>query len=298
MARPKQIGLSYFPMDTGIFSDRKIRKLLKTFGAPGYLVYNFVLCEIYKDKGYFVECNEDFLFDIADTLNLNEVTVKDIIRFCSQNLLFDNSIYQDSNVLTSSGIQKRYLEVKSRSEVEILEKYRIIATPKRNRATINTINEQETPVSAAEIPQKKSKLNKNKEEDPLKRSGTFIGCEKDLSCGVDSKNKKNGAPPKNGNSEDKKEDFREKVFQYRDQYPESLLYDFFDYWTEMSREGRSMRFENEKTWELPKRLARWSKNTHPSKQTVSTVTFAEKVYQSNQRSKEIINQIYNENHSK
>lgn len=297
MARPKQIGLSYFPMDTGIFSDRKIRKLLKTFGAPGYLVYNFVLCEIYKDKGYFVECNEDFLFDIADTLNLNEVTVKDIIRFCSQNLLFDNSIYQDSNVLTSSGIQKRYLEVKSRSEVEILEKYRVIATPKRNRAAIHIINDHETPVFAAEIPQKKSKVNKNKEEDPVKKSGTFTEPEKDLSCGGDSRNKKNGASPKNRDSEDKKKDFREKVLQYRDQYPESLLHDFFDYWTEMNREGRTMRFENEKTWELSKRLARWAKNTHPAKQTVSTVTFAEKVYQSNQRSKEIINQIYNENHS-
>ena len=156
MARTVEIGLRYFPMDTGIFSDRKIRKLLKTFGAKGYLIYNFVLCAIYQDKGYYVQCDDDFLFDIADSLSLEENLVREVINFCVNNVLFNERVFNVEKVLTSAGIQKRYLEVKSRSTVSINEKYKINVTEK-------TINVTEKLINDAIIPQKKSKVKKSKE---------------------------------------------------------------------------------------------------------------------------------------
>ena len=33
---------------------------------------------------------------------------------------------------------------------------------------------------------------------------------------------------------------------------------FFDYWSELNKSCTKMRFELEKTWELPKRLATWA----------------------------------------
>jgi len=167
MARSLETGIGYFPLDTGIFSDRKIRKLLKTFESKGYLIYTFVLCEIYKDKGYFVKCDTDFLFDIADTLNLSEGLVKEVIQFCLSNVLFDKRVFDVEGVLTSSGVQKRYLKIKERSAIKIDEKY-IIAEEKSINVAITDINVTEITENDAIIPQskvKKSKVNKSKKKE-------------------------------------------------------------------------------------------------------------------------------------
>ena len=156
MARQIEIGIKYFPFETGIFSDRKIKKLLLTFGAKGFLVYIFVLCEIYKDKGYYIQCDDDFLLDIAYSLNLPETVVKEIISFCVSNVLFDKRVFDVEKVLTSSGIQKRFLEIKKRSNVSVLNNLRI-------NVTENDINVTKKPINATLIPQKKSKVKKSKE---------------------------------------------------------------------------------------------------------------------------------------
>ena len=45
-------------------------------------------------------------------------------------------------------------------------------------------------------------------------------------------------------------------------YQRSMLAEFYNYWTELKEGGRKMRFEKEKTFEIAKRLARWSKNNY------------------------------------
>ncbi|HEY9701100.1 MAG TPA: hypothetical protein V6C58_01555, partial [Allocoleopsis sp.] len=41
------------------------------------------------------------------------------------------------------------------------------------------------------------------------------------------------------------------------QYPQQMLDDFFDYWSEPNKANTKMRFEMEKTWHLERRLRRW-----------------------------------------
>ncbi|MDR1958895.1 MAG: DUF4373 domain-containing protein [Planctomycetaceae bacterium] len=147
-------------MDTGVFSDRKIRKLLKMFGPSGYLVYNFVLCEIYRDRGYYVDYNEDFVFDVADQLNLTESLVCEIITFCASGVLFDQGAFGVAGVLTSSGIQRRYLQIKARSAVSIRTDINLLNA-------ITPVNDAITPVNAEIMRQSKVnifKRNKRKKE--------------------------------------------------------------------------------------------------------------------------------------
>lgn len=49
---------------------------------------------------------------------------------------------------------------------------------------------------------------------------------------------------------------------FNETYPRPMLAEFYDYWTEVKEGGRKMRFEKEKTFEIAKRLARWSKNNY------------------------------------
>lgn len=60
--------------------------------------------------------------------------------------------------------------------------------------------------------------------------------------------------------ETRKHSFGEKLIPYIEQYGKELIREFFDYWTERNENGKKMRFEKEKTFEISRRLARWSKN--------------------------------------
>ena len=60
--------------------------------------------------------------------------------------------------------------------------------------------------------------------------------------------------------EKRKHAFGEKLIPYIEQYGKTLIREFFDYWTEHNENGKKMRFEKEKTFEISRRLARWSKN--------------------------------------
>ena len=54
MARPLKKGLGYFPLDTDLYSDRKIQRLLRKYGCKGICIYLAILCEIYREKGYYI----------------------------------------------------------------------------------------------------------------------------------------------------------------------------------------------------------------------------------------------------
>ena len=82
MSRPIKKGLSYFPLDTDILSDRKIRRLFQNYGCEGFSTYMAILCEAYGTTGYYVRYTDNFCFDIGFTLNLKEEQIREIIGFC------------------------------------------------------------------------------------------------------------------------------------------------------------------------------------------------------------------------
>lgn len=60
--------------------------------------------------------------------------------------------------------------------------------------------------------------------------------------------------------EERLSDFRNEVLNYRETYDDELLKQFYEYWSEHNPNAKKMRFEKEKTWDLSKRLKRWSAN--------------------------------------
>ena len=173
MARQVEKGISYFPLATGLFSDRKIRRLLSTFGSKGLTLYVFVLCEVYKDNGYFVGCDDDFFTDCAFSLNFSENVVREVILFCVNNGLFDKRVFDVEHVLTSAGIQKRYMKVKARSSVAIEERYKVVDAEKGDIAVENGIPVTEKAIDAAEILVKEKKRKKKEDEEERRDADTL-----------------------------------------------------------------------------------------------------------------------------
>lgn len=70
----------------------------------------------------------------------------------------------------------------------------------------------------------------------------------------------------------RKEAFYQSLIPFVGKYPKEMIRAFFDYWSELNKSGTKMRYELEKTWELPKRLATWANRERmPSKAEVGTI---------------------------
>ncbi|MEF2561791.1 MAG: DUF4373 domain-containing protein [Negativibacillus sp.] len=116
MARPQKEGLEYFSLDVDFFSDRKIKILKGRFGADGITYYLYLLCEIYKGHGYYLEVDEDFDYITSSELGMSPEKIGQMRKFLLERSLFDNTLFQSDTILTSTGIQRRFqLAVKSRA---------------------------------------------------------------------------------------------------------------------------------------------------------------------------------------
>ena len=57
----------------------------------------------------------------------------------------------------------------------------------------------------------------------------------------------------------RKEEFYRSLIPFLNQYPREMIRGFYDYWSEMNKSQTNMRFEQQPTWEVSKRLATWAK---------------------------------------
>ena len=59
MARPVKLGLDYFPTDTDILKNIKIRKLIRKYRELGFVLYLQLLTDIYRNSFFFtfIGCN-------------------------------------------------------------------------------------------------------------------------------------------------------------------------------------------------------------------------------------------------
>ena len=109
MARPRKIGLDYFPFDTDFFEDNKIRILKARYKGDGVFMYIFLLTEIYRsDNGYYIQVDEDFEYILSDQLFMDINKVKQVLNFLLKRSLFNDKLFSSDKVLTSAGIQRRW----------------------------------------------------------------------------------------------------------------------------------------------------------------------------------------------
>lgn len=109
MARTKKT-LYYFPVDTDLFQDIKVRKLIKAKGGAAVAVFLNLLCQIYKE-GYYMRMDADTPFLVSEACGMTEDYVREVIAFCVNIELFDGGMLEACNILTSRGIQERYYSI-------------------------------------------------------------------------------------------------------------------------------------------------------------------------------------------
>ena len=251
MARPKKQGIDYFPLDVNFFSDVKIRKIARACGSQSTSILICLLCNIYKDNGYYILWDEDLPFVIADSVGVSEGAVKEVILKAIQVDFFDKDIYEKYKVLTSHGIQSRFKSaVYKREEIEYVVEYLVSDIQ-------NSISDGKNCVSDTESTQSKVKVNRKKN--------------KENSTKVEKKKPKDKDAAKAATLS-RKDSFYQSLVPFVGQYPKEMVRAFYDYWSELNKSGIKMRYELERTWELPRRLATWANRERmPSKTDIGVV---------------------------
>lgn len=81
------------------------------FGCEGIALYDYILCEVYRDKGYYAEIDDSFADIAAADLRMSPEKIGLILDYLlNKSMLLDGTLFKAVKVLTSHGIQTRYQE--------------------------------------------------------------------------------------------------------------------------------------------------------------------------------------------
>lgn len=174
MARPIKTGTDYFPLDVEL--NIKMDFVESRYGNDGFSTIIKLWQKIYAENGYYCKWDNDIavLFAFKKANNIDIDKLDGIIKLALEKELFDKNIYEKYGVLTSAGIQKRYLLItERRKKVVINGDYLLIDIPTNSiNVDINFINvdinsknvDINTQSKVKESKGKESKVNKIKEK--------------------------------------------------------------------------------------------------------------------------------------
>lgn len=166
MARPLKQGLDYFPLDT-IWSD-KVKFVRAEFGIAGIGILVSLWQKIYRDKGYYTPWNDDVALLFASDIGAGFLVVSEVVECCLRRDIFSRAKYAECGVLTSAGIQNRYLAATKRRENALDPEISLVKCAEIVSARINPVYEHNNSVNVCSnaTNQNKSnqiKINKNKD---------------------------------------------------------------------------------------------------------------------------------------
>ena len=175
MARPVKEGLDYFELDCHM--EEKVRLIQAEFGLKGFAIVVKLYQKIYGGFGYYCEWNEDslllFMSENGVSSRDEKNLISEIVTACIRRNIFSEKLFNEFGILTSYGVQKRYLNAVSRREkVELIKEYLLISVGKNQcNVCINSINDYRNSVNVCSNSQ--SREEKSREENICTRASRF-----------------------------------------------------------------------------------------------------------------------------
>ena len=129
MARPLKDGIDYFSKDVDFYEDDKIKVLRADFGAKGMYLLDYLLCEIYGKSGYYMKWDDRKCSLVSDGARCGFTPgfVKEFVDACLSEGFFNKELATACGILTSAGIQRRYIRgVGGRDAIYLIEEYMLL----------------------------------------------------------------------------------------------------------------------------------------------------------------------------
>ena len=178
MGRKFKEGLDYFELDCQL--DDKIKLIQAEFGLKGFAVVVKLFQRIYGERGYYCEWNEDTILMFMSENGLgseNKSLIQGITEACIRRGLFSDKLYNEYGILTSHGIQERYVNAVSRRESVKMEKAYLLVDVVRNNISVdrNKINVSRNEGNAdRNVQSREEKRRVEKEKIPEKKAAAQV----------------------------------------------------------------------------------------------------------------------------
>lgn len=130
MARKSEDGIEYFPVNTDIIHNPKIKLVVTEFGPKAWAVLFPLYCKIYREKGYWIDwMDEDTkLLFATDECKCDVLFVNEVVSGCIRRGLFNKVVFGMFGILTSDRIQGNYYEAKKRNkEIRFINEFLLIS---------------------------------------------------------------------------------------------------------------------------------------------------------------------------
>lgn len=114
MARPLKQGIDYFPLDVDLDHDQKLQMIISEFGFKGEFLWIKLLAYLYENYGYFLPWDEveqlTFAGRVAYMGSAKANFNTEVVARCVKWGLFDKSVFEATQALTSTRIQETWLD--------------------------------------------------------------------------------------------------------------------------------------------------------------------------------------------
>lgn len=174
MARPLKEGLDYLTLDCNM--DTKFKLVEAEYGSKGFAIVVSLWQMIVGGKGYYSEWNDEIalLFVRERRPDCGVNLVNEVVRTCIRRGIFSKELFETYHILTSSGLQKRYLIATARrKDSGIRKEYLLLkVAPKQDNETETPVNDSKNSINADNNTQsrvKESKVKESRVESPHAR---------------------------------------------------------------------------------------------------------------------------------
>lgn len=135
MARPCKEGLDFFLLECHF--DEKVELIQAEFGLKGLAVVVLLFQQIYGEKGYYTTWDEErsLLFAAKASASGDINLIKEIVAACIRRNIFSKELFQKYGILTSTGIQKRYLNATARRGKVTMKKEYLLVEVRKNASS-------------------------------------------------------------------------------------------------------------------------------------------------------------------
>lgn len=123
MARPNKTGLDYFPIDLDIMDEGSVAFVDAKYGVAAFGILVRLLIRIYRN-GYYENWSEREQYLFTKDVNVDIQQTQTIVSAYINEGFFNQKLFEQYGILTSRGIQKRYLKAcDRRTKVAMFQEY-------------------------------------------------------------------------------------------------------------------------------------------------------------------------------
>lgn len=170
-----KVGLDYFELDCQL--EEKIRLIQAEFGLKGFAVVVKLYQKIYGECGYYCEWNDDSLLLFMSENGLpsdNKNLISAIVSACIRRNIFSEDLFKKFSILTSTGIQKRYLRATSKREKIELKKEYLLVSVGKNKGNVVIISNSDGIISNSDGIISQSREEESREEESREHNKRFV----------------------------------------------------------------------------------------------------------------------------